>query len=58
MDMALNYMGELGTFLTEKEDLAILGDQEELASKVVNEHIDMMEKMNEEFLRENEEADK
>ena len=58
MDMALNYMGELGAFLTEKEDLAILGDQEELASKVVNEHIDMMEKMNEEFLRENEEADK
>ena len=42
MDMALDYMGDLGKFLEEKEDTILLGDCEKMAEKVIDDHIDVM----------------
>ena len=58
MDMALDYMGEVGKFLEEKKDIQLLGDCEEITQNVVEEHIDIIQKLNEDFLAENLEADR
>ena len=42
MDMALDYMGDLGKFLEAKEDTILLGDCEKMAEKVIDDHIDVM----------------
>ena len=57
MDMAMEYMDDVGKFLGEKKDLVLLGDCEKMAEDVIDQHMDIMDEMNEQFLRENLEAD-
>lgn len=58
MDMALDYMGDVGKYLEAKEDIAILNECEEMAEQMIDDHIDIMDKLNHEFLNENIEADR
>ena len=53
MDMALDFMGDLGKFLEAKEDTQLLDECNKVAEKVIEDHIDVMEELNEEFLEEN-----
>ena len=46
MDMALEYMGDVGKFLTEKEDIQILEYCEEATAIMIDNHIDTVEKLN------------
>ena len=58
MDMALEFMGDVGKFLEAKEDIEILGNCEEMAEQMIHNHIDIMDKLNQDFLSENIEADR
>ena len=58
MDMALDFMGDVGKFLEAKEDIEILGNCEEMAEQMIHNHIDIMDKLNQDFLNENIEADR
>lgn len=57
MDLALDYMKDVGKFLTDREDMDILNDCEEMTQVVIENHIDLMTKLNEEFIEENLAAD-
>ena len=57
MDQALDYMGEVGKFIEDREDIDILGDCEEMAQNVIEKHIDLIDQLNNEFIEENLQAD-
>lgn len=58
MDQAFDYMKEIGTYLKEKEDVAIVKECEEMTKNVFEDHMDIMEELNAMMLADNEEADK
>ena len=58
MDQAHDYMKEVGQYLQEREDIAIMKDCEQTTKDVIDEHIDMMEELNSWMLAENMAADK
>lgn len=57
MDLAMEYMGDLGEFLKKREDIETLQECEELAADAIENHLDVVEKMYTMILAENELAD-
>ena len=57
MDQALDYMKDVGVFLKDKEDTNLLGDCKEITQKAIDEHFDVLDELNEELLKQNDEAD-
>ena len=58
MGNAMNYVTDLTKFVAEKEDMEILENCEDIVHDAIDKHIDFVEKMNQDLLLENEEADK
>ena len=57
MDLALEFMKDVGTFLKEKEDIQMLQDCEEQVETVLDKHCDMLDDLNKMMLVENDKAD-
>ena len=45
MDMAMAFMGEVGTFLHEKEDIQLLQCQEKIVEKAFDDHMEMVDQL-------------
>lgn len=58
MDMALDFLGDVGKFLEAKEDIEILENCEDMAQHMIDDHVDIIQKLNQDFLNENIEADR
>lgn len=57
VDQAFDYMKDVGEYLKEKEDIKILEGQEQQARTAIEEHMDLVDELNELMLMENDRAD-
>lgn len=57
LDQAFDYMKDVGEYLKEKEDIQILEGQEQQARTAIEEHMDLVDELNELMLMENDRAD-
>ena len=57
MDLAMDYLGDMGDYFKKREDMNVLEECEEIAADAIEEHINVMEQVHAMILAENEAAD-